>query len=248
MFVVCGSNDVYDFDTGADENKKESVVNILGSRTATLFAANVSLALGFIGLAWGSLEAGDISSISLLTGAILCGYVYQVRLGTDVGSDVVKVAVLTIYFLLVVFGIMKTLPMTCIDKAKIFMAKYYCVRLHALFGAALAAGLVAARTLSRVHLRCGRKTRTDQTSNLVHSPRSGDASFRWKDENKKKENIVPPVQSQSDITFVPLALPIDYPPFSFTRIINYRNFRSKAHHMEYELLQPINSSIGSSKY
>ncbi|KAL7166977.1 hypothetical protein ACSBR2_037607 [Camellia fascicularis] len=29
---------------------------------------------------------------------------------------------------------------------KIFMSKYYCVRLHALFGTALAAGLVAART------------------------------------------------------------------------------------------------------
>lgn len=31
------------------------------------------------------------------------------------------------------------------DKQKIFMAKYYCVRLHTLFGAALAAGLVVAR-------------------------------------------------------------------------------------------------------
>ena len=31
------------------------------------------------------------------------------------------------------------------DKAKIFMAMYYCVRLHALFEAALAAGLVVAR-------------------------------------------------------------------------------------------------------
>jgi 1,4-dihydroxy-2-naphthoate octaprenyltransferase len=25
-----GSNDVYDFDTGADKNKKESVVNLVG--------------------------------------------------------------------------------------------------------------------------------------------------------------------------------------------------------------------------
>jgi hypothetical protein len=31
------------------------------------------------------------------------------------------------------------------DNAKIFMAKYYCVRLHALFGMALASGLVLAR-------------------------------------------------------------------------------------------------------
>ena len=34
------------------------------------------------------------------------------------------------------------------DKAKIFMAKYYCVRLHTLFGAALAAGMVAARMVT----------------------------------------------------------------------------------------------------
>lgn len=32
---------------------------------------------------------------------------------------------------------------------KIFMAKYFCVRLHALFGAALAAGMVAARIITR---------------------------------------------------------------------------------------------------
>lgn len=31
------------------------------------------------------------------------------------------------------------------DNTKIFMAKYYCVRLHALFGMALASGLVLAR-------------------------------------------------------------------------------------------------------
>ncbi|KAL2903151.1 2-carboxy-1 4-naphthoquinone phytyltransferase chloroplastic [Bienertia sinuspersici] len=31
------------------------------------------------------------------------------------------------------------------DNEKIFMAKYYCVRLHAMFGVALAAGMVAAR-------------------------------------------------------------------------------------------------------
>ncbi|CAL5363220.1 unnamed protein product [Camellia sinensis] len=34
------------------------------------------------------------------------------------------------------------------DKMKIFMAKYYCVRLHALFDAALAAGLVATKTIA----------------------------------------------------------------------------------------------------
>lgn len=32
------------------------------------------------------------------------------------------------------------------------MAKYYCVRLHALFGVALAAGFVAAKMVARYHV------------------------------------------------------------------------------------------------
>ncbi|RWR84090.1 2-carboxy-1,4-naphthoquinone phytyltransferase, chloroplastic isoform X1 [Cinnamomum micranthum f. kanehirae] len=248
------SNDVYDFETGADKEKKESVVKLIGSPAVTLYAANTFLVLGFIGLLWASVEAGDMRSICLLTGAILCGYVYQcppfrlsylglgeplclaafgpfatpafylsqssksdmctlpltstilsasllvgmttslilfcshfhqletaqvdgdravgkmsplVRMGTQKGSVVVKVAIMTIYFLLFAFSLSKALPLTCTffcaltlpmgkvvadfveeyhgDKIKIFMAKYYCVRLHSLFGVALAAGLLTAR-------------------------------------------------------------------------------------------------------
>ncbi|KAA8545625.1 hypothetical protein F0562_020409 [Nyssa sinensis] len=250
------SNDVYDFDTGADKNKKESVVNIVGSRTGTLITAYLLLAFGFMGLTWASIEAGNMRSILLLACAIICGYIYQcppfrlsyqglgeplcfvafgpfattafyllqsstselnylpitgtilsasflvgfttalilfcshfhqvngdravgkfsplVRLGTKTGFEVVKVAVIALYSLLFVFGLSKALPLTCIflcaltlpigklvvsyvqenheDKTKIFMAKYYCVRLHALFGAALAAGLVAARMVSRKYI------------------------------------------------------------------------------------------------
>ncbi|KAG6652835.1 hypothetical protein CIPAW_05G033400 [Carya illinoinensis] len=221
------SNDVYDFDTGADKNKKESVVNLVGIRTGTLVAAYSLLALGFVGLTWVSMEAGSIRSIMLLACSIICGYIYQsppfrlsyqglgeplcfaafgpfastafyllqgstrkmnhlpisgtilsasilvgitttlilfcshfhqvegdkavgkmsplVRLGTRRGSKAVK--------LLCAF----TLPMGKVfvtyvednhkDNQKIFMAKYYCVRFHALFGAALAAGLVVARMM-----------------------------------------------------------------------------------------------------
>lgn len=243
------SNDVYDFDTGADKDKIESVVNMLGSRTGTLVAAYALLALGFIGLAWTSVDAGNLRSILLLTCAIINGYIYQcppfrlsyeglgeplcfaafgpfattafylmqsspremiylpltgtilsasvlvgftttlilfcshfhqvegdlavgkrsplVRLGTKTGSRVVKIAVMVLYSLLFALGLSKALPLTCIlfcaltlplarwvityveenhkDDTKIFMAKYYCVRLHALFGAALATGLVVAR-------------------------------------------------------------------------------------------------------
>ncbi|KAK4847180.1 hypothetical protein QYF36_026674 [Acer negundo] len=250
------SNDVYDFDTGADKNKKESVVNLVGSRIGTLVAAYSLLILGFIGLSWVSVEAGNMRAILLLTCAVICGYIYQcppfrlsyqglgeplcfaafgpfattafylllgsaseihyipltgtilsvsllvgltttlilfcshfhqvegdlavgkmsplVRLGTERGSVVVKVAVLTLYSLLVALGLSRDLPLICSflcaltlpmgklvvsyveenhkNKWKIFMAKYYCVRLHTLFGAALVAGLVAARMLTNRHV------------------------------------------------------------------------------------------------
>ncbi|KAM0836137.1 hypothetical protein ACQ4PT_062506 [Festuca glaucescens] len=246
------SNDVYDSDTGADKNKKESVVNIVGSRMVTRNAANISLLLGFVGLFWAFAEAGDVRFIVLVISAILCGYVYQcppfrlsyrglgeplcfaafgplatlafyfsnssrsissgavllplsrtviassilvgltttlilfcshfhqidgdravgkmsplVKIGTKTGATLVTLGVGTLYTLLVTFGISKYLPSSCIvlavltlplgkwvvdyvnknhdDNTKIFMAKYYCVRLHALFGMALASGLVLAR-------------------------------------------------------------------------------------------------------
>ncbi|XP_047073968.1 2-carboxy-1,4-naphthoquinone phytyltransferase, chloroplastic [Lolium rigidum] len=246
------SNDVYDSDTGADKDKKESVVNIVGSRTVTRNAANISLLLGLVGLFWAFAEAGDVRFIVLVISAILCGYVYQcppfrlsyrglgeplcfaafgplatsafyfsnssrsisseavllplsttviassiivgltttlilfcshfhqidgdravgkmsplVKIGTKTGATIVMLGVGTLYTLLVTFGISKYLPSSCIvlaaltlplgkwvvdyvnknhdDNTKIFMAKYYCVRLHALFGMALASGLVLAR-------------------------------------------------------------------------------------------------------
>ncbi|CAN6290393.1 unnamed protein product [Urochloa humidicola] len=245
------SNDVFDSDTGADKNKKESVVNIIGSRAVTQNAANVSLSLGFAGLFWAFAEAGDARFIFLVMCAIFCGYVYQcppfrlsyqglgeplcfaafgplattafyfsnsnvnisraallpltktviassvlvglttslilfcshfhqidgdlavgkmsplVRVGTETGSRIVTVSIATLYILLAAFGICQALPPACTvlcaltlpvgklvvdyvlknhkDNAKIFMAKYYCVRLHALFGMALASGLVLAR-------------------------------------------------------------------------------------------------------
>ncbi|QHN99897.1 Protein FAR1-RELATED SEQUENCE [Arachis hypogaea] len=83
----------------------------------------------------------------------------QVRLGTARGAEVVKVAVMALYALLIAFGLCKALPLASIflcaltlpignlDKSNVFMAKYFCVRLHALFGAALACGLVAARVV-----------------------------------------------------------------------------------------------------
>lgn len=90
-----------------------------------------------------------------------------VRIGTKRGSEVVRYGVIVLYSLVSTFVALKTLPLTCAfftlltlpigkllidfvqenhnDKVKIFMAKYYCVRLHASFGVALALGLFAAR-------------------------------------------------------------------------------------------------------
>ncbi|OUZ99611.1 UbiA prenyltransferase family [Macleaya cordata] len=248
------SNDVYDFETGADKNKKESVVNIVGSRTGTLVAAYTLLALGFMGLTWACIEAGDIRSIYLLACSITLGYIYQcppfrlsyqglgeplcfaafgpfattafylmhnsqsvlpitgtvlsasllvgftttlilfcshfhqvdgdravgkmsplVRIGTKAGSQVVKVAIVTLYSLLFSFGLSKLLPLTCIvfcaltlpiaklvvsyveenysDNSKIFMAKYYCVRLHAMFGVALSVGLLAGSSIAKSYMQ-----------------------------------------------------------------------------------------------
>ncbi|CAI9769219.1 unnamed protein product [Fraxinus pennsylvanica] len=245
------SNDVYDFDTGADKNKKESVVNLVGSRMGTHVVAWLALVLGYVGLNLVSiLEAGSLRSMPLFFSAIFCGYIYQcppyrlsyqglgeplvfaafgpfitvayymlqrtkgelpitstvvaasilvgfttslilfcshfhqikddmavgkisplVRLGTEAGAKVVKIAIVALYSLLFIFGVGQILPLPCVilcgltlpvgnlvvgfvednhkDKTKIFMAKYYCVRLHTIFGAALAAGLVAARIYAR---------------------------------------------------------------------------------------------------
>ncbi|CAN8240963.1 unnamed protein product [Cochlearia groenlandica] len=240
------SNDVYDFDTGADKNKKESVVNMVGSRGDTLAAAITSLVLGVFGIVWTSLIARTIRAMLLLASAIICGYVYQcppfrlsykglgeplcfaafgpfatiafylllggsssammqsrvlsssllvgfttslilfcshfhqiegdlavgkfsplVRVGTERGALVVIWAIRLLYLILIVLGLTKILPVTCTvmcfltlpvgnlvssyvekhhkENEKIFMAKYYCVRLHALFGVALSLGLVIAR-------------------------------------------------------------------------------------------------------
>ncbi|XP_050381766.1 2-carboxy-1,4-naphthoquinone phytyltransferase, chloroplastic [Argentina anserina] len=250
------SNDVYDFDTGADKNKLESVVNLVGSRTGTIVAAYLLLVLGFTGLSLVSFEAGNLRAISLLASAIIFGYIYQcppfrlsyqglgeplcfaafgpfattafyllqgsgskmmylpftgpilsasllvgitttlilfcshfhqieedravakmsplVMLGGKRGSGIVQLAVTGLYVLAFAFGLSRALPITCIffcaitlpvarlvvryvqenhnDKHKIFMAKYFCVRLHSLFGVALAAGLVVARTAPKISI------------------------------------------------------------------------------------------------
>ncbi|KAG6555945.1 hypothetical protein Mapa_001884 [Marchantia paleacea] len=71
------SNDAYDAETGVDNYKKESVVNITGSQKGVLWAAFGCLFAGLAGLVTGASQAGDMRVASLLVLAIACGYVYQ---------------------------------------------------------------------------------------------------------------------------------------------------------------------------
>lgn len=251
------SNDAYDAETGVDKGKKESVVNMTGSREGVLVAAYTCLVLGIIGLVTGSWQVQNMQVVALLLGAIACGYVYQcppfrlsyqglgeplcftafgplattgyylsqgsgrgahdlpitgtilaaavlvgitttlilfcshfhqieddklvgklsplVRLGTQKGSRVVKAAVIGLYVISIVLTAIKALPFPCTffvlltlpigrlvvdfvsknheDKGKIFLAKYYCVRLHAAFCAALVLGFLTAARLPLMTLQ-----------------------------------------------------------------------------------------------
>lgn len=240
------SNDAYDAETGADKGKRESVVNMTGSREAVLVSAYACLALGIGGLIRGCMLAQNMQILALEAAAIACGYIYQcppfrfsykglgeplcftafgplsttafylsqghglhslpitgtilgaavlvgitttlilfcshfhqiegdksvgklsplVRLGTENGKQIVKIAVIGLYSLALVMAAMKLLPYPCAiltiltvpigkmvvdfvmqnhdNKERIFLAKYYCVRLHTAFGAALGLGFVVA--------------------------------------------------------------------------------------------------------
>eukprot|EP00798_Chlamydomonas_sp_ICE-L_P016023 gene16023-22161_t len=71
------SNDAFDSDTGVDETKPESVVNLTGNKTLVLILANVLLVSG-VGLLYYLFTAtGDQRVLSMLGVAIACGYVYQ---------------------------------------------------------------------------------------------------------------------------------------------------------------------------
>ncbi|XP_073313970.1 2-carboxy-1,4-naphthoquinone phytyltransferase, chloroplastic-like [Primulina huaijiensis] len=243
------SNDVYDFDTGADKDKKESVVNLFGSRELINTVAWSLLVIGFSGISLLAAAAASERSIVLSAFAVFCFFLYQcppfrlsyfgvgepllmmaygplssiafyllqsraselpisgtivwsslllgfttalilfcshfhqidgdravgkmsplVRIGTDKGSKVVKFGVVGLYSLLLGLGFFQALPLPTVilgfmtlpmanlvvgfveknhmDKSKIFTSKYLCVRLHTVFGAALAAGLMIARMLA----------------------------------------------------------------------------------------------------
>ncbi|KAL8531674.1 hypothetical protein ACS0TY_008316 [Phlomoides rotata] len=166
------TNDVYDFDTGADKNKKESVVNLFGRMVYGMFfeaGQELIFLLGyylymvllvFLGCRL-RLELsifGTVVASSILVGfttslILFCNHFHQIeddkalgkfsplaRLGTEGGADVVKVLCAL------------TLPVGRYVASFVQKNHRYYVRLHTLFGAALAAGLVAARMFPRKQL------------------------------------------------------------------------------------------------
>lgn len=71
------SNDYFDADTGVDESKPESVVNLTGNRFLVGSAAVAFFALG-TGLLWALIsQTGDMRPAALLAFSMACGYVYQ---------------------------------------------------------------------------------------------------------------------------------------------------------------------------
>jgi hypothetical protein len=56
----------------------------LESRTGIFVVAYLCLALGFVGLTWAAVEAGNVRSVLFLTCAIICGYIYQVKNYADI--------------------------------------------------------------------------------------------------------------------------------------------------------------------
>lgn len=73
------TNDVFDFDTGVDEHKAESIVNIFGGsrrvRHVILWLANFILVTGLYAL--GALATKDFTMLGLIMIAVVLGYMYQ---------------------------------------------------------------------------------------------------------------------------------------------------------------------------
>lgn len=75
------TNDVFDFDTGIDKHKRESIVNLSGAtrraRNVILFLATCSLVAAFSALFRISSNPSDLTVVFILLLAVFGGYAYQ---------------------------------------------------------------------------------------------------------------------------------------------------------------------------
>ncbi|BAZ39141.1 1,4-dihydroxy-2-naphthoate octaprenyltransferase [Calothrix sp. NIES-4101] len=71
------SNDVFDSETGIDENKHHSLVNLTGNKLLVFWLGNLCLGLGLLGILAISWWQQDITVIGLISLCCVLGYIYQ---------------------------------------------------------------------------------------------------------------------------------------------------------------------------
>lgn len=71
------SNDVFDSETGIDRNKPHSLVNLTGNKSLILWAGNLCLALGIMGILGICWWQKDLTVLGLILLCCLLGYLYQ---------------------------------------------------------------------------------------------------------------------------------------------------------------------------
>ncbi|NJK63553.1 MAG: 2-carboxy-1,4-naphthoquinone phytyltransferase [Synechococcaceae cyanobacterium SM2_3_1] len=71
------SNDVFDAETGVDEHKYHSLVNLTGRKTLVFWVGNGFLLAGLLGIVWITWIQKDLTVLFLILAACGMGYLYQ---------------------------------------------------------------------------------------------------------------------------------------------------------------------------
>ncbi len=71
------SNDVFDSETGIDQNKHHSLVNITGKKSIVFWLGNLCLGLGLLGILAIALWQQDLTVIGIILLCCALGYMYQ---------------------------------------------------------------------------------------------------------------------------------------------------------------------------
>lgn len=71
------SNDVFDADTGIDQNKAHSIVNLTGNKSLIFWISNFCLSIGLLGIILINYWLHDLTVLWIILGACVFGYSYQ---------------------------------------------------------------------------------------------------------------------------------------------------------------------------
>lgn len=77
LTLMCRSNDVFDHETGADQTKKESIVNLTRNKPLIFWLSLVFLSMGAVFLGNAILLKRSPLAFVMLGLATACGYLYQ---------------------------------------------------------------------------------------------------------------------------------------------------------------------------